>query len=153
MLVRCLFCSTSHFNTISTSNIKEFTTDFSSNRMLQTRNSDASFLWQPNKWHWYGWGIFHTLQLQTFTSRSTDDNMWYWVEWNSSTALYLHSECAWSKSQPGHSYMTKTFPAFHQSLQENVGIVPQIGHDHFFPDPFQFISHPTTWCYIVSILT
>jgi hypothetical protein len=25
--------------------------------------------------------------------------------------------------------------------------VPQLGHDHFLPDPFRFISRPTIWHY------
>jgi hypothetical protein len=29
-----------------------------------------------------------------------------------------------------------------QSLQENVGIVPELGNDHYLKNPFQFISHP-----------
>jgi hypothetical protein len=36
------------------------------------------------------------------------------------------------------------FRGFSQSLQENTGIVPRLGHNRFFPNPFQFIRHPTT---------
>jgi hypothetical protein len=40
--------------------------------------------------------------------------------------------------------LIEVFPGFHQSLQANVGAVPQIGHDHFLPDPFHFINYLIT---------
>jgi hypothetical protein len=55
--------------------------------------------------------MFHTLQLRTFTFRSTDENM-YRVGWSSSTTLYLHLEGTWSRSQPGHSYPDWDFSWF-----------------------------------------
>lgn len=30
-----------------------------------------------------------------------------------------------------------------QSLQANIGLVPQLGHDCILPDLFQFLNHPT----------
>jgi hypothetical protein len=48
--------------------------------------------------------------------------------------------------------MNKGFHGFLQSLQENVGIVPILGQDPFFPNPFQFMNihqsshHPTLYC-------
>jgi hypothetical protein len=45
------------------------------------------------------------------------------------------------------------YVGFPQFLKANAGIVPQLDHDCFLPNPFQFISHPIIQCRIVQLLT
>jgi hypothetical protein len=44
---------------------------------------------------------------------------------------------------PGYdaSYVTEVFRAVPQSLQANEGIMPQMDHDRFLPQSYQFINH------------
>jgi hypothetical protein len=37
--------------------------------------------------------------------------------------------------------LAEGFRRFLQSLQENAGIVPKLGHDHFIPCTFQLVIH------------
>jgi hypothetical protein len=41
---------------------------------------------------------------------------------------------------------------FPQLLHSNAKMVPQLGHESFLPNPFQFISHPVIRSYMASIL-
>jgi hypothetical protein len=38
--------------------------------------------------------------------------------------------------------LTEALPGFPQSVGVNFRIVPQLGPDHFLPNPFQFFSYP-----------
>jgi hypothetical protein len=60
--------------------------------------------------------------------------------------LYSHLRGAWFKSWLGHQ-LSWDFRGFPQSLQEDARIVPWLGHSYHVSKPFQFISHPTVWCY------
>jgi hypothetical protein len=42
---------------------------------------------------------------------------------------------------------------FYSSPHTKCWVVLWIGYSHFLPSPFQFLSHPTIWCYIALILT
>jgi hypothetical protein len=44
------------------------------------------------------------------------------------------------------------FRRFSQSLQENSGVTPRVGHDLLLIDHFQFISHPIIASYIKQTL-
>jgi hypothetical protein len=56
-------------------------------------------------------------------------------------ALDLYSGCTRFEIRPGHQVNWVRFIVFSQSLQESTGIVPQLGHNRFFPNPFQYIWH------------
>jgi hypothetical protein len=62
------------------------------------------------------------------------------------TSIQVFSSNSWDTGHP------EVFHGFSQSLKTYAGILPCLGHGHFLPYPFQFISHPIIWCYIVSIL-
>jgi hypothetical protein len=47
----------------------------------------------------------------------------------------LGLKLGWITGYPGF------FTVFPQSLQANVGTVPRLGHNHLFPNPFQYIIH------------
>jgi hypothetical protein len=51
--------------------------------------------------------------------------------------------------------MTEVICGFTQPLQENFRIVPEIGEDHIFSHPIQFIIHyhPIIQRYMVELLT
>jgi hypothetical protein len=54
--------------------------------------------------------------------------------------LDSYSEGTGFESLPGHRLYLLMFP---QSLQENIEIILQLGHDRFLPNHFQFICYPT----------
>jgi hypothetical protein len=64
--------------------------------------------------------------------------------WHNGNALDLYSGGARFKSQPGHQPSWQVFRGFPQSFQSISRILPLVGHDHFCPNPFQFVWHPTT---------
>lgn len=37
--------------------------------------------------------------------------------------------------------LIEVFPGIHQTLQANVAIMPQTGHDRFLPDPLKSMLH------------
>jgi hypothetical protein len=39
-----------------------------------------------------------------------------------------------------------------QFLTVNTGIVPQLGHDRFLPNPLKFVYHPSIRSYTVQLL-
>jgi hypothetical protein len=67
-------------------------------------------------------------------------------------AVDLYFKGARFDSQLRHRlHQLRFFVSIH-CLQVNSGAVPSLGHDHFLPNPFQFINHPTIRCYTVSKL-
>jgi hypothetical protein len=48
------------------------------------------------------------------------------------------------ESQPGHRYPDEGFYGSLEPLQENSGVVSQLVHDRFLPNPFRFIIHHPT---------
>jgi hypothetical protein len=48
--------------------------------------------------------------------------------------------------------LSEVFHAFPQFFQANVVMIPQLGHDCFLPNPFQFINHPTIRLFLVWLL-
>jgi hypothetical protein len=44
-----------------------------------------------------------------------------------------------------HAILPEIFGSFLESPQVNVHIVPGLGHDHFFPNPLQFIFRPSSY--------
>lgn len=48
--------------------------------------------------------------------------------------------------------LTEVFHCYQESFQANVSTVPQLWHNCFLPNYFQFIYHPTIWCHIVFTL-
>jgi hypothetical protein len=41
--------------------------------------------------------------------------------------------------------VTEVLSGSPQSLNENTGVVPSLGHDHFLKNPFQLINHGSSW--------
>lgn len=56
--------------------------------------------------------------------------------------LYLGS--ARFDSRPEHQ-LSSGFCGLPQSLQENAAIVPLLGHDHFLPNSYQFVTHQSSY--------
>jgi hypothetical protein len=62
---------------------------------------------------------------------------WDWTSLSSSNALDLYLVDAQSKSHLGQPTVDWGFSCdFTQALQENAGIVCQLDHNCFFPNPF-----------------
>jgi len=61
---------------------------------------------------------------------------------------------AWCESCPWHQLAWQIFIGFTLSLQANVALVLQTGHDYSLPRPFQFIMHqPVKVWWWILILT
>jgi hypothetical protein len=57
-------------------------------------------------------------------------------------------------SSPGRtsSALTEASRDIPQPLQANSGIVPQLGRDLFFPNPFLFLPFDTVYCHVFGLL-
>jgi hypothetical protein len=61
--------------------------------------------------------------------------------------LWTHTwDTLGSNLSQDRAILTGVSSGFPQSLQANAGTAPRLGHDHFRPHPFHFISHPITQC-------
>jgi hypothetical protein len=98
--------------------------------------------------------VFYKRKIERDCVRLSGDNIQtYWnmfsiglyrAGWRSSTDIYSHSEGDRFEFRPGHRlFWLRFLRGFPQSLQQNVGTVPQSGHDHFLPNTVQYTSHPT----------
>jgi hypothetical protein len=62
--------------------------------------------------------------------------------WCSDDVLHSYLEGVRFESLPEQEVMViEDFRGFPRSLKANVGIILRLNHDHFFPNPFQFIIH------------
>jgi hypothetical protein len=65
--------------------------------------------------------------------------------WSIGNALGLYAGGAQFKSQPGH-WLPWWFCGFAQSFRANAKVVSRLGHDDFFPGPFQIIIDFLSYC-------
>jgi len=90
----------------------------------------------------------HTVCSIRYSQRATQICILHQTYWFGNRAMHLYLGDVLCEYRPAHQIGSLIF-VFLVLLQTNAGVVPRLDHECFFPNSFQFITHPTICRYII----